>query len=230
MNNLNVSQASPREQAPVVKRKHTWVMSFLYIGTFGSFIGYSGSFPLLIAGQFPEYTAIWMAALGPIVGSLLRPVGGILADRFGGARITFWTFGVMALGVVGALYFLGQHSFAGFFLSYMVLFATTGIGNGSTYRMIPSIFRTEAVRRGTSLSEEDKARASALGLKEASFAIGFIGAVAAYGGFVIPRAFGASVSATGGPQAAMVCFIAFYLACIAVTWCFYLRRGAEMPC
>lgn len=103
---------------------------------------------------------------------------GILADRFGGPRITFWNFGVMALGMVGALFFLGQHSFAGFSLSYMVLFATTGIGNGSTYPMIPSIFRTEALRRSAILDDAGE-RASAL--QEASFAIGFIGAIAAYG-------------------------------------------------
>jgi NNP family nitrate/nitrite transporter-like MFS transporter len=95
MNYLNVSQSSPKEQAPLAKRKHTWVMSYLYIGTFCSSIGYSASFPLLITNQFPEHAATWFAALGPIVGSLIRPVGGWLTDKFGGARVTFWTFGVM---------------------------------------------------------------------------------------------------------------------------------------
>lgn len=146
MNNLNVSQASPREQVPVAKRKHTWVMSYLYIGTFGSFIGYSASFPVLITSQFPGYSSIYLAALGPIVGSLARPIGGWLSDKTGGARVTFWNFLVMALGVISALYFLAEQSLVGFFLLFMVLFLTAGIGNGSTYRMIPTIFRTQRVR------------------------------------------------------------------------------------
>ena len=228
MDNLHVSQATPREQAPVAKRKHAWIMSYLYIGTFGSFIGYSASFPVLIGNVFPEYTATWLAALGPIVGSLVRPLGGWLADGTGGARVTLWTFVTMVLGVASVLYFLSAHSFAGFFVSFMVLFATTGIGNGSTYRMIPTIFRTQRVRM--SENEGTRAEAARLGLKEGSFVLGFAGAIGAYGGFIIPRAFGASVEATGGPQSALACFIAFYLTCIAVTWWFYYRRGAEMPC
>jgi MFS transporter, NNP family, nitrate/nitrite transporter len=128
MNNLNVSQASPKEQAPIVKRKHTWVMSYLYIGTFGSFIGYSASFPLLITNQFPEHVAPWFAAVGPIVGSLIRPVGGWLSDKFGGARVTFWTFAVVIGAVAAVLYFLAARSFGGFFLAFMLLFLATGVG------------------------------------------------------------------------------------------------------
>jgi NNP family nitrate/nitrite transporter-like MFS transporter len=228
MNNLNVSQASPREQVSVAKRKHTWVMSYLYIGTFGSFIGFSASFPVLIKSQFPEYSAIWLAALGPVVGSLSRPVGGWLSDRIGGARVTFWNFVVMALGVVAVLYFLAAGSLVGFFLSFMVLFLTAGIGNGSTYRMIPSIFRTERVREAG--GEAAKAEAARLGQKEGSFVLGFAGAIGAYGGFLIPQAYKYSIGATGGPQTALITFIAFYVTCVAVTWYFYYRKNAEIPC
>ena len=230
MNNLNISQASPREQAPVAKRRHTWTMSYLYIGTFGSFIGYSASFPILITVQFPDHAAAWFAALGPIVGSLVRPVGGWLSDRLGGARVTFWNFIVMALGVVSVLFFLSTQSFVGFFLSFMVLFFTAGIGNGSTYRMIPTIFRTERVRMSQGQGEGAVVEAVRQGQKEGAFVLGFAGAIAAYGGFIIPQAYKYSISATGGPQTALVSFIVFYLTCIAVTWWFYYRKNAEIPC
>lgn len=231
MNNLNVSQASPREQAPVAKRKHTWVMSFLYIGTFGSFIGFSASFPVLIGIVFPEYASVtWLAALGPVVGSLSRPLGGWISDKVGGARVTLVTFSLMALGVVSVLVFLAAGSFAGFFLSFMVMFALTGIGNGSTYRMIPVIFRTERERMTPDKSEEGMTEARKIGLKEGSFVIGFVGAIGAYGGFAIPQAYRYSIDATGGPQIALMLFIAFYVACIAVCWYFYARRNAEIAC
>jgi NNP family nitrate/nitrite transporter-like MFS transporter len=230
MNNLNVSQASPKEQAPIVKRKHTWVMSYLYIGTFGSFIGYSASFPLLITNQFPEHVAPWFAAVGPIVGSLIRPVGGWLSDKFGGARVTFWTFAVMIGAVAAVLYFLAGRSFGGFFLAFMLLFLATGVGNGSTYRMIPVIFRAEREREAQDRGQGVVAEARRQGLKEGAFALGFIGAVAAYGGFIIPRAFGASLDATGGPQTALMTFIVFYVTCVGATWYFYYRRNAKLPC
>lgn len=230
MDNLNVSQASPREQAPVAKKKHTWIMSYLYIGTFGSFIGYSASFPVLIGTQFPEYAATWMVALGPIFGSLARPVGGWLSDKVGGARVTFWTFVVMIAAVLGVLFFLSAQSFWGFFLSFMLLFLTTGVGNGSTYRMIPFIFRTQREREAEGRGDGILAEARRKGLKEGAFAIGFIGAIAAYGGFLIPQAYKYSIGVFGGPQAALVTFIAFYVTCVAVTWYFYARHNAEIPC
>jgi len=230
MNNLNVSQASPREQVPVAKRKHTWVMSYLYIGTFGSFIGFSASFPVLIKSQFPEYSALWLAALGPIIGSLFRPVGGWISDKVGGARVTLWTFVAMAVGVLAVLYFLAAQSLVGFFLSFMVLFLAAGIGNGATYRMIPSIFRTERVREAEGRGEEARAKAARLGQKEGSFVLGFAGAIGAYGGFLIPQAYKYSIGVTGGPQTALMSFVVFYVTCSAVTWYFYHRRNAEIPC
>lgn len=234
MDNLDVSQSTPREQAPVAKRKHTWVMSFLYIGTFGSFIGYSASFPVLIGQQFPEYSAVWFAALGPVVGSLSRPLGGWFSDKLGGARVTLWNFAAMAAGVLAVIYFLSVGSFVGFFLAFMVLFTTTGVGNGSTYRMIPVIFRTERERMATGagarseddLTDDELDGARELGLKEGSFVLGFVGAIGAYGGFIIPQSYSRSIEATGSPQTALWIFVAYYVACIAVTWYFYSRCNA----
>ena len=152
MNNLTSAKSSFRDQIAIVRRKHTWIMSFIYIGTFGSFIGYSAAFPLLIKTQFPAVT-IGIAFLGPLVGSLARPFGGLLADKIGGAIITFWNFIAMAAATIGVLYFVGTKDFTGFLAMFLILFVTTGIGNGSTYRMIPSIFREENLRKAQGKGE-----------------------------------------------------------------------------
>src|ERR1700684_2442352 len=146
MNNLTSARSTFKDQLAIVGRKHTWIMSFIYIGTFGSFIGYSAAFPLLIKTQFPAVT-IAIAFLGPLVGSLSRPFGGLLADQIGGAIITFWNFIAMAGATIGVLSFVGNKDFTGFLVMFLILFVTTGIGNGSTYRMIPSIFREEKLRQ-----------------------------------------------------------------------------------
>lgn len=234
MNNLRVQKNSVRSQAVITKRKHTWLMSVLYTGTFGSFIGYAASFPLLIKTQFPsDVSLVAWAFVGPAVGSLVRPLGGWLSDRIGGARVTLWNFVVMIAAVIGVLFFLGikeqPGAFAGFFLMYMVLFTTTGIGNGSTFRMIPVIYRTHHERLIES-GENDSDTARRNGLKEAATALGFTSAIAAYGAFIIPKGYGSSIASTGGPQTALFCFIAFYTVCIGITWYYYARRGAEVEC
>src|SRR6266481_3680945 len=131
MNNLTSARSAFKDQLVIVRRKHTWVMSYIYIGTFGSFIGYSGAFPLLIKTQFPAIT-VTVAFLGPLVGSLSRPLGGLLADKIGGARVTFWNFIAMAAATIGVMYFVNIQDFAGFLTTFLILFVTTGIGNGST--------------------------------------------------------------------------------------------------
>src|SRR5436853_6284704 len=152
MDNLTLARSSLKEQLVIVKRKHTWIMSFIYIGTFGSFIGYSAAFPLLIKTQFPAVT-IAIAFMGPLVGSLSRPLGGWLADKVGGAIVTFWDFIAMAAATIGVMYFVNVKDFAGFLTMFLILFVTTGIGNGSTYRMIPSIFREEKLREAKGSGE-----------------------------------------------------------------------------
>ena len=225
MNNLTSAKSSFRDQLAIVKRKHTWIMSFIYIGTFGSFIGYSAAFPLLIKTQFPQIT-ITIAFLGPLVGSLARPFGGLLADRVGGAIVTFWNFIAMAAATIGVLYFVGAKDFTGFLAMFLVLFVTTGIGNGSTYRMIPSIFREENLRKARGKGEAGRALALKTASIEGGAALGFIGAIGACGGYLIPSGFGKSIAITGGPQLALVIYLAFYAVCLAMTWWFYLRRGS----
>jgi NNP family nitrate/nitrite transporter-like MFS transporter len=225
MNNLTSAKSSFRDQLAIVKRKHTWIMSFIYIGTFGSFIGYSAAFPLLIKTQFPQIT-ITIAFLGPLVGSLARSFGGLLADRVGGAIVTFWNFIAMAAATIGVLYFVGAKDFTGFLAMFLVLFVTTGIGNGSTYRMIPSIFREENLRKARGKGEAGRALALKTASIESGAALGFIGAIGACGGYLIPSGFGKSIAITGGPQLALVVYLAFYAVCLAMTWWFYLRRGS----
>jgi NNP family nitrate/nitrite transporter-like MFS transporter len=222
MNNLTEARSSFKDQLVIVRRKHTWVMSWIYIGTFGSFIGYSAAFPLLIKTQFPAIT-VGVAFLGPLVGSISRPFGGLLADRIGGAKVTFWNFVAMGVATIGVIYFIDTKSFPGFLTMFLALFVTTGIGNGSTYRMIPSIFREEKLRTAGSSAEAKAAALQAAGLESGS-ALGFIGAVGACGGYLIPRGFGASIAATGGPYVALEIFLAFYVTCLGLTWWYYTRK------
>jgi NNP family nitrate/nitrite transporter-like MFS transporter len=223
MNNLTEARSTFGDQLAIIKRKHTWIMSWLYIGTFGSFIGYSAAFPLLIKTQFPAIT-IGVAFLGPLVGSVARPFGGRLADRIGGAKVTFWNFVAMGLATIGVIYFVDNKNFAGFLAMFLILFVTTGIGNGSTFRMIPSIFR-EAKLRTAGPGAEAKALAIKLSGIESAAVLGFTSAIGACGGYLIPRGFGASIAATGGPHLALEVFLAFYVSCIALTWWYYMRKS-----
>ena len=234
MNDIADAKASFAAQAAIFKRKHNWLMCVLYLGTFGSFIGYAAGFPLLIKSQFPNINPLAYAWLGPLVGAVIRPFGGWLADKLGGARVTLWNFIVMAIAVMGVTVFLPSGSnegqFGGFFVCFLVLFLTTGIGNGSTFRMIPVIFLTEAMRGVDKNNAAAVAQANKEGNTLGAATLGFTAAMAAYGGFFIPKSYGSSIALTGAPHAALWCFAAFYLVCIAVTWWYYARKHAEMPC
>jgi NNP family nitrate/nitrite transporter-like MFS transporter len=229
MNNLTSARSTLRDQLIIVTRKHSWVMAWLYIGTFGSFIGYSAAFPLLLKTQFPAIT-VGIAFLGPLVGSVARPLGGLLADRVGGARVTFWNFVVMGVATIGVMHYVEIKSFAGFLVMFLILFVTTGIGNGSTFRMIPSIFRAEKLREAKGLGNAARALALRAAGIESAAVLGFTSAIGACGGYLIPRGFGASIAATGGPNLALEVFLTFYVTCMALTWRYYLRnrqRGAR---
>ena len=233
MNDIAEAKASFADQAVIFKRKHNWLMCWLYLGTFGSFIGFSAGLPLLTQSQFPDINPTKYAFLGPLVGALVRPVGGWVSDKLGGARVTFWTFLGMAIAVAGVMYFLPRGgvggSFEGFLALFIILFALTGIGNGSTFRMIPVIFLSER-QHAAPKDPASQRQAQLEGSKEAAAVLGFSGAIGAYGGFFIPKSFGTAIDMTGSPHMALWCFIVFYLSCLAITWVWYSRRNAPMPC
>jgi NNP family nitrate/nitrite transporter-like MFS transporter len=234
MNDIADAKASFTEQAVIFRSKHNWIMSWLYLGTFGSFIGFSAGFPLLIKSQFPGVNPLEFAWMGPFLGAVIRPVGGWLADKLGGARVTLWNFAVMVIGVIGVLQFLPQAGAAGnltgFFVSFMLLFIAAGIGNGSTFRMIPVIFTDECVDAAPGNDAATRAAAAKEGNKQAAAVLGFTAALGAYGGFFIPKSYGTSIAMTGTPHGALWTFIAFYVICIGLTWWFYARRNAQRPC
>ncbi|MFN0164232.1 MAG: NarK family nitrate/nitrite MFS transporter [Burkholderiales bacterium] len=234
MDDLADVRSTFADQAVIFRRKHNWLVSWLYLGTFGSFIGHAAAFPLLLKSQFPDVDALAYAWLGPLVGALARPLGGALADRLGGARVTFWSFVAMSAGAAAALAFLPQYgaggSFSGLVATFLLLFAAAGIGNGSTFCMIPVIFATERAREASGRGPAAQEQAVRDGNREAAAALGFASAVSAYGGFFIPKLVGTSIALTGSAEAALATFIAFYFTCIAITWWHYSRRLAPMPC
>ncbi|MBU3993954.1 MAG: NarK family nitrate/nitrite MFS transporter [Alphaproteobacteria bacterium] len=222
MNDIADAKASFAEQAVIFQRKHNWLMCWLYTGTFGSFIGFSAGLPLLAKQQFPDVDVLKFVFLGPLVGALSRAATGWVADRFGGARVTFWVFIGMMLGTLGVMYFLEAGSFAGFLGMFIFMFFVTGVGNSSTFQMIPAISRLEVPRLMPQLSGAEATRQAE---KESAAIVGFTSAIAAYGAFFIPKAFGSSISATGSPMAALWGFLAFYVTCAALTWLAYTRKG-----
>jgi NNP family nitrate/nitrite transporter-like MFS transporter len=222
MNDIASARASFAEQSVIFQRRHNWIMCWLYTGTFGSFIGYSAAFPLLSKTVFPEIDALQYAFLGPLVGALSRSMTGWVADRWGGARVTFWVFVFMALGALGVVHFLGERNFAGFFAMFLLLFFVSGVGNASTFQMIPAIMRKDMDRL---IPQADAETRRLQAEKESAAIIGFTSAIAAFGAFFIPKSFGSSIALTGSAALALYGFLAFYVSCIAITWFFYTRRG-----
>ncbi len=223
-----------QSQFAIFSNKHNWAMTWLYTMTFGSFIGYANAFPLLIDVVFGQVAVgpnglplaepianvnapitsnfIW---IGAGIGALIRPVGGWLSDKLGGARVTQWDTWLMVASTILAGYFVYQARlsptpekyFVPFLLTFIVLFATTGIGNGSTFRMIPIIFPKE----------------------QAGPVLGWTSAVAAYGAYLIPKVFATQIKA-GTPEYALYGFALYYMSCLAVNWWFYARKNAEIKC
>lgn len=223
MDNLSSAKSSFADQLRVVRYKHTWIMAFLYVATFGSFVGYSAAFPLLLKTQFPEVSSN-LAFLGALVGSLARPIGGWMSDRLGGSRVTWWNFVAMACLTLGVMHFVQTHAFGGFMTMFLLLFVTSGIGNGSTFRMIPVIFREQSLRRAKN-SPDAREMALRDARREAAAVLGLSSAIGAIGGYLIPRSFGASIQATGGPGTALSWFLAYYVVSVGITWWYYRRRS-----
>lgn len=231
MDNLSSAKADLAGSAAALRERHLWITAVLYIGTFGSFIGFASVFPKLIADQFPGMStvqvgqaAVSLAFVGALVGSLARPYGGRLADRFGGARVTVGAFAVMALGSLALVWTMPLGNVAVFLACFLVLFAATGMGNGSTYRMIPSIFAARALARGFAPGSDEAARTQ----RTSAAALGLVSAIGAYGGFVVPQVLNASQLATGGYGAAFLGFVAVYVALLLLTVCVYVVPRASL--
>lgn len=234
MHDIAGIKASFSQQAVIFKRKHTWVLCLLYLGTFGSFIGFSAGYPLLVKSLFPDERTLQYAWMGPFLGAAIRPVGGWLADRLGGAKITMLVFLLMILGAGAVLFTLPNATYPGnfpaFLLAFLWLFAMAGIGSGSSFCMIPAVFLNWHMHRASGGDVQAMQHAESESGTEAAAALGFAGAIGAYGGFFIPKSFGSSLNITGGAEAAFLFFIVFYVVCMAVTWWFHTRRNASMPC
>jgi NNP family nitrate/nitrite transporter-like MFS transporter len=227
MDNLTMLRNDRRAMRDATKDYHTWVISALYIGTFGSFIGFGFAFGQVLQVQFhaqfdTPLKAAYLTFLGPLLGSLFRPLGGLLADRLGGARITLWTFAAMAAATVVVLVASEQKSLALFLGGFIVLFTLSGIGNGSTYKMIPAIFRTRAevaVAEGTDPDQAEQASR-----RSASALIGIAGAIGAFGGVLVNIAFRQSFLSSANGNAAYLAFIGYYALCLVLTRVFYTNR------
>ena len=230
MDNITNAKADFAGSLAAIKEPHMWIMALLYIGTFGSFIGFASVFPKLIADQFPEYStfqvasaSISLAFLGALIGSLSRPYGGRLADLFGGARVTVAAFSVMAVGAVIVVQILPLGNFWLFLASFLLIFMATGVGNGSTYRMIPSVF---SARSGVKDAHANSGDVNTQ--RKTAAALGIIAAIGAYGGFVIPQVLGYSKTTTGDYGSAIYAFAGAYVVLALVTAFVYLRRGSSV--
>jgi len=221
---------SLNRQYKIFGNTHTWVMSVIYTMTFGSFIGFAAGFGLSIKVIFGYQhimvdgvmnhdianaagpSALMYAWMGPFIGALIRPVGGWIADRMGGAKVTQICAIVMVASAVGVAHYMKlayasetpQDYFVPFLVLFLILFAATGIGNGSTFRTISMVFDKE----------------------QAGPVLGWTSAVAAYGAFIIPKVLGEQIKLTT-PENALYGFAVFYGVCIVVNWWYYLRPGAE---
>lgn len=225
MHNLSNAKGDFAGAAAALREPHLWILAVLYIGTFGSFIGFTAVFPKLIADSFAGSStldigaaAISLAFLGPLVGSLARPVGGRFADRFGGAQMTIASFVVMVGAAMAVVCTMPLENFTLFLGLFLLLFTASGFGNGSTYRMIPIVFALRGRQRGGSAPVSARRQAAA--------ALGLISALGAYGGFLVPQLMNVSQAVTGNYAAALYGLAASYGFLLALCWFFYMRRQA----
>ncbi|MFI0262332.1 MFS transporter [Streptomyces sp. NPDC017056] len=232
MNDLKVSATPFARQKIIFRRKHNWLMTLLYVGTFGSFIGFAAALPNLINSTWtpldPGHTAAAYAWTGPFIGAATRPFGGWISDRLGGARVTLLSFLGMGTSLVLVITAMPEDGAGGnwwqFYLGFLAAFLFAGLGCGSTFRQIPVIFTNKHLAVAAGRGEAALERARRQAAVESSAVTGFSSAVAAYGFFLVPAMF-ALFSVTG----ALWGFIGLYAVCLVVCHHFYARKGAEAP-
>jgi MFS transporter, NNP family, nitrate/nitrite transporter len=230
MDNLSSARNDTKAMRDVTRDPHTWIMSVLYIGTFGSFIGFGFAFGQVLQVQFKSdfdtpIKAAYLTFLGPLLGSLIRPLGGLLADRIGGALVTFLNFVAMALGATTVLIASTQKSLPLFLIGFILLFVFSGVGNGSTYKMIPAIFRAKSqllVAGGAHIQTSDREARRLAGAL-----IGIAGAIGAFGGVLVNLTFRQSFLEYKTGDGAYIAFIAYYAVCFVITWFVYLRPSPK---
>jgi NNP family nitrate/nitrite transporter-like MFS transporter len=220
MDNLAVARNDKGALREVSRHRHTWIICFLYVGTFGSFIGFGFAFGQLLVAAGAE-RPVYYVWLGAFIASVVRPVGGLLADRYKGSTVSFWNYLAMVGATLLVLAAAESQSIPLFTLAFTVLFALTGIGNGSVYKMIPAVFHAEAATRLG--AGADPAREAFQARRLSSALVGIAGAVGALGGVLVQLAFRESFLEKGDARLAYVVFIGFYAVCALVTWVVYLR-------
>ena len=230
MDDLDAMRASVAEQAVVFVRADTWRLAWLYLGSFGSFIGFSAGFPLVAELEYGGSGIGSYAFFGPLLAAVARPAGGWFADQYGGDRVALASFVALALVLLamlvsndGAATGFGAPMFVALFA---LVFTASGLGNGAVAQMIPAVFERAARRSGATVAPGPLGR----GALEGAAALGLASGVAAFGGFFIPKAYGTAFATTGSPAAALVSFVVFYVSCIAVTWWYYVRRRVGVAC
>lgn len=234
MNDLATANSDPKRLLVIFRRKHNWLTSWLYLGTFGTFIGLAAAFALLIKEVFPGHDPAAWGWTGAFIGGLIRPLGGSMSDKLGGARVTFWVFIALVLTTLAGTYAVpGDGGVGGnfwwFIITFELLFFFTGIGNGSVYRMIPVIFHETVGKPANPKDAAQVATADKEASQESAAVIGFSSAFGAYGAFIWPRLFGTSLHEWGSVRAAMWITLGVYVSGLIVVWWFYYRKGAEAP-
>ena len=210
MDNLPIPRQSPRSMMSIFGNKHTWLLCVIYTCGFGSFIGYSAALALLVNREFPEVSLTYAAFLGPFIGAGVRPIGGWVADKVNsGSKVTLYSLILMLVACIATVMGIQSHNFPLFFGSFLVLFFSTGFINAACFRMIPFVFNNPV---------------------HSSLVTGFTAAIAAYGAFFIPKLFGWAYGTQGSVTPAFNILIAFTVLTIAITWFFYVRKGAGIKC
>lgn len=219
MYELPLQRRTVAEEHIFTQRRY-WMLSFLYLGTFGSLIGYTAAFPLFASIQFPDVDVLQYVFLAPLLGALARPLGGWLANRHGGGQVTVASFALMVVSALACLAFLpsGQSmgSFWGVLAAFSLLFFAAGLGSGSMFFLVPDLDNREAP---VSLARRN--------VRVVGRAIGMISAVGALGGVVIPMLLALTLTALGGVQGAFLVFVLFYLLCMVCTWWCHVRERAH---